>query len=278
MVDEDLPVARMGAEDHRRHAHLVDLRAAPLRDDLLEGLGDGFPHLRSRVVGAGGHRLALGGVEAAARRHDELDRVEETLVLRDGRIHHGGELRHDVAARVAEGRVRLDVGALVGAGEVDPQVAAFDGHPTMDVDVTLPVRVVIDVGVRFVDAVGPACDLLPEPSLGVRDDRPHGAVDRRRPEAREHLLQAADAELRRAHLRAEVAEKGRCAVVRRHHVLDVAALDALLEDLDRREAHALRPDVGRIHVVAPRGTAPGVGVMALDRGDQHALAVVEHGR
>ena len=71
-------------------------------------------------------------------------------------------------------------------------------------------------------------------------------------EARRDLLQPPHAELRRADLRAQVAEEGRRAVVHRHHVLDVAPLLAALVDLDRREADALGPDVGRVHVVAAR--------------------------
>src|SRR5207247_9039904 len=40
MIDEHLPVARVGAEDDGRHPHLVDLRAAPLGDHALERLGE----------------------------------------------------------------------------------------------------------------------------------------------------------------------------------------------------------------------------------------------
>ena len=63
-----------------------------------------------------------------------------------------------------------------------------------------------------------------------------------------------------------------------HEVRDVPALDALLEDLHRREAHALGPDVLRVDVVAARHAAAGVGVVALDGGDQHHLAGVEDRR
>src|SRR5207253_3782169 len=66
------------------------------------------------------------------------------------------------------------------------------------------------------------------------------------PMAREHLLQAPDAELRSAHLRAEVTQEGGRAVVHPHEVREVAPLDPARVELERREAHPLRPDVGRV--------------------------------
>ena len=84
--------------------------------------------LGAGVMGARRDGFVRRRIEAASLRHDELDRVEEALVLRDVRIHHRGDLRHDVAAGVAEGRVGLQLGPLVGAGEVDGQLLAGDGH------------------------------------------------------------------------------------------------------------------------------------------------------
>src|SRR5207249_4938721 len=144
----------------RRHADLVDLRAAAVGDDGLERLGDRLADLGAGMVRARGDRAPGRRVETAAFGHDQLDRAEEALVLGDGRVHHGRELRHDVAARVAEGRVGLDLGARVGAGEVDLQAVAGHRHRAAEVDVRVPLRVVVDVDVRGVDPVGPAADLL----------------------------------------------------------------------------------------------------------------------
>ena len=183
------PVARVGAEEDRGHAHLVDLRAAALRHHLRERLGDRLADLGARVVRAGRDRASRRRVQAAALRHDQLDRVEEALVLRDRRVHHRRELRDHVAARVAEGRVGLDLGARVGAGEVDGEVDRRDRDLAVDVDVVVALRVVVDVDVRLVDAVGPARDLLAEAPLRVLDrvlDRAAhrlGAVAQRAPPA-----------------------------------------------------------------------------------------------
>ena len=117
------PVSGCVAEDHRRHAHLVDLRAATLGNDLRQRHGNRLAHLGSRVVGSRRDRLVGRRIQAAALGHDQLDRVEEPLVLRDRRIHHAGDLRDHVAARIAEGRVGLKVVAIVRSGEVDTSSA-----------------------------------------------------------------------------------------------------------------------------------------------------------
>ena len=51
-----------------------------------------------------------------------------------------------------------------------------------------------------------------------------------------------------------------------------------VDDLDRGIPHALRPDVLGVHVVPTGHGSPGVAVMALDRRDQHELAIGEHRR
>jgi hypothetical protein len=230
------------------------------------------------MMRAGRDGATHGRVQAAAFGDDELDRVEEALVLRDVRRHQGRELRDDVAARVAEGRVGLDLGPVVGAGEVDRDVGSLDRDLAVDVDVLVALRVVVDVGVRLVDAVRPARDLRLEAPLRVLDDVVGRGADGLGAIAATDLLEAARADLGGADLRAEVAEKGRRAVVRREHVRDVLPLDAPLEHLDRGEAHALGPDVGRVDVVAARRAAAGIRVVTLDRSDQHHLAVVKDGR
>ena len=101
------------------------------------------------------HRLARRRVEHAAGRHDELDRVEEAFVLRDLRIHHRGDLGDRVPAGVAERRPRLQLGPRVAAGVVDDQPVAVDGDLHVQVHVGMAERIVVDVAVAFVDAVGP---------------------------------------------------------------------------------------------------------------------------
>src|SRR5262249_57902033 len=66
VVDEELARARIGSEDHRWHAHLVDLRTAPLRNHLLQGLRDRLADLGAGMMGSGRHRPALGRVQTAA--------------------------------------------------------------------------------------------------------------------------------------------------------------------------------------------------------------------
>ena len=84
-----------------------------------------------------------------------------------------------------------------------------------------------------------------------------------------------DAELRGADLRPEVADVVGDAVVGLQRVEHVAPLDAAVDDLHDRPAHALAPDVGGGDVVAAGHAAAGVAVVALDARDQHhaALAV-----
>jgi hypothetical protein len=106
-------------------------------------------------------------------------------------------------------------GPVVGAREIDGQPRARDRHLAVDVDVLLPVRVVVDVGVRLVDAVGPARHLVAETALREGDDALHRRTDGLDAEALADLLQPPDTELRRADLCAQVAEEGRRPVVRR---------------------------------------------------------------
>ena len=131
------------------------------RDDLAD-VGAG-------VVRARAHRLARRRVEHAALRHDELDLLEEAFVLRDLRIHHRGDLADGVPARVAVGRPRLQLGARVGAGEVDRERVALDGDLHVQVHVGVAERIVVDVGVGLVHAVGPLRDLFAEAAGRVVD-------------------------------------------------------------------------------------------------------------
>ncbi len=75
-----------------------------------------------------------------------------------------------------------------------------------------------------------------------------------------------------------IADERRRTVVHAHQIRDVLSFLAAFVDLHRREAHALSPDVAGVGVVAAAHAAVGVGVMALDAGDEHQLAVVEDGR
>ena len=87
---------------------------------------------------------------------------KKPFVLRDLGIHHRGDLPDRVAARVAVRRPRLQLGPRVGAREVDRERVALDGDLHVEVDVGIAERIVVDVHVGLVDAVGP----LPRPPRG----------------------------------------------------------------------------------------------------------------
>ena len=87
--------------------------------------------------------------------------------------------------------------------------------------------------------------------------------------ALDDLAEAAHAELRGTDLRVQVADVARDAVVGLQRVEHVAALDAAVDDLHDRPAHAFAPDVGGGDVVAAGNAAAGVAVVALDARDQH---------
>ena len=94
---------------------------------------------------------------------------KKPFVLRDLRIHHRRDLADRVAARVAVRRPRLQLGPRVGAGEVDRERVAVDGDLHVQVHVGVAERVVVDVGVGLVHAVGPLRDLLAEAAGRVVD-------------------------------------------------------------------------------------------------------------
>ncbi len=166
-------------------------------------------------------------VQAAALRHDQLDAVEEALVLRDRGIHHARELGDDVAARVAERRVRGDVRPRVRAREVDRQAIAVDGDLHVHDDVRVAERIVVDPRARLVDAVRPGRDLFAEAPARVVDGMIDGGTSAASaPYLATTSFEPPDAELRRADLRAEIADERRVPVIRLHHVNEVAPLDA----------------------------------------------------
>ena len=135
----------------------------------------------------------------------------------------------------------------------------------------------VDVRVAFVDAVGPRADLFTEPSRRVVDHRVDGGLDRVHRVAIDDVAEALRRDLRGADLRTEVADVVGQPVVRLQRVQHVAALDAAVDDLDDRPAHALAPDVVGGDVVAARHGATRVAVVALDRRDEHHPPVAGDG-
>ena len=91
------------------------------------------------------------------------------------------------------------------------------------------------------------------------------------------------AELGGTDLGPQVADVVGQAVVHLQRVEHVAALDAPVDDLHDRPAHAFAPHVGGGDVVPTGHRAAGVAVVALDRRDQHhatrarGRVVGEHG-
>ena len=268
MVGEGDAGGRVDADDDRRDAGLVGLRHGLVGEHVLHRDGDHLADVGAGVVRACAHRPARVRVEHAALRHDELDLVEEAFVLRDLRIHHRGDLRDRVAARVAERRPRLELRARVGAGEVDEELFAVDGDLHVQVHVGVAERIVVDVRVGLVHAVGPRRDLFAEAVGRVVDHEVDGLLDAATPTWSIISLSRSTRELRGADLRAQVTDERRGAVVRLQRVQDVAPFDAAVDDLHGRPAHTFAPQVGGGHVVPAGDAAAGVAVVALDARDQ----------
>ena len=133
--------------------------------------------------------LPGGRVEHAALRHDELDRVEEALVLRDLGIHHRRRSGRSCSPRVlpkvdhacSSGRVSLPVKSMTRRS---PSTVIGD----VEVDVGVAERVVVDPAVGLVGAVGPGPHLLAEaPGRRSRSSQSTDGLDRRRAVAGEQL-------------------------------------------------------------------------------------------
>ena len=161
---------------------------------------------------------------------------------------------------------------------------ALHGDLHVQVHVGVAERVVVDVRVAFVHAVGPLRDFFAEAAGRVVDHRVDAGLDGLRAVALDDLGEVLHAELRGTDLRVQVADVARDAVVGRERVEHVAALDAAVDDLHDRPAHTFAPDVGGGDVVAAGNAAAGVAVVALDARDQHHAPraavgrVGEHGR
>ncbi len=144
-------------------------------------------------------------------------------------------------------------------------------------DVGVPERVVVDIGVGLVLAVGPLRDLFAETPGRVVDHVVDGVFDRADAVTVDELAEPLRTELRRTDLRAQVADVARDAVVDLQRVQHVATLHAAVEHLHDRPTHAFAPDVGGGDVVAAGNTAAGVAVVALDARDQHHPAPARSG-
>ena len=143
----------------------------------------------------------------------------------------------------------------------------------MDMDIGIADGIVVHVAVGLVLAVGPGGDLLAKAPGGVGDRVIHRGPHGPDSVALDQLLQSTNAQLRGSHLGAQVSNERGGAVVHAHHVGDVATLDPAVVELDGGETHALGPDVDGLGVVATGHAAPRIGMMALDRRDQHEFAI-----
>jgi hypothetical protein len=143
------------------------------------------------------------------------------------------------------------------------------------VDVGVAPRVVVDVDVGLVGAVGPARDLLPATACGVVDGPLDRGLDYVGTGALGELAEAPGPEASGADLGSEVARERGDAVVGLERKEQVASLLAPVDDLHRGPARALAVDLVDRDVVAARHAATRVGVVALDRGDAQKTAVSE---
>ena len=85
------------------------------------------------------------------------------------------------------------------------------------------------------------------------------------------------AEMRRAQHRREVAAKlAGVADVQRQQIEQVVAQPAGLVELDRRDAQALLPDLGRAGIVGAMGGAADVALMRAHDGPEQALVAIEY--
>ena len=278
VVDEHPAGLRVEPEHHRRHGGLVHLRHGAFRDGLREREGDGFGDLAARMVRPHRDGLALLRVHDGVLRIDDRDGLEQALVLRDLARDHRAELRHGHRSGVAASGPRLEEAAIVGARVVDQQLVLLHGDLAVHLDVLVPLDVVVEERIGLVFTVRPPRDLLAEPSLGEVDhvvDRGAHGLDA---VLVAELAAPPGAELRGADLRAEVALVRRRAVVRLEQVEHVAALPPLLHQLRCGAPEPLGPDVHGVGRVAARHHPGGVGVVALDRGEQRELSLREHRR
>ena len=147
----------------------------------------------------------------------------------------------------------------------------------MQVDVGVSERIVVDVGIGLVDAVGPLRHLFAEAASGVVDHVVDRLLDGVDAVALDQHAETLTRELGRTDLGPQVTDVVGQPVVRRHRVQDVPPLDAPVHHLDDGPAHTLAPDVVGGDVVAARDVAAGVAVMALDAGDEHHAPFAGHG-
>ena len=138
-----------------------------------------------------------------------------------------------------------------------------------------PVAVVVEERLALVDAVLPLGDDRAHLPLGAVEHGLDRGMRRCRAELGEQLREPPLADPRRADHRREVAaEVARMAHVEHDHLVDVVAPLAAVVELQRRNADAFLPDLGRAGVVgAVRGAADVALVRAVDRPEREAVAV-----
>ena len=225
-------------------------------------------------TGAGGV-----GVDDRALRGNHGHRVDEAFVdgdvlvaaARDGDEHEGHGVRDRAVDESGDLRCR--------AGEVERQIRAGDRRGAADGDVVPAHVVVIHVGLGAEGAGPPARDLRAYSPLGVGDvvvERSAHGIDA---VAIQQLPRAALGQPAGPDHGVEIAlDPVGQAVVGDEHVEHVAALLAALVELDRRDDHAVLPDVARPRVVAARDRAADVAHVGAHRREQDGLAIMEHGR
>src|SRR5262249_58558676 len=120
----------------------------------------------------------------------------------------------------------------------------------------VPEWVVVDERVGLVHAVRPRRHLFAEATGGVIDHEVDRLLDRVDAGPGDDVSEAVGGELRGADLRPQVADVVGEAVVRRHRVQHVTALDAAVDHLDDGPAGPFPPDGLGGRVFAPGHAAP----------------------
>ena len=138
------------------------------------------------------------------------------------------------------------VDLLVRVRQVDRQIAARFGDRGADVDVLVAAPVIVEQRLAEIDAVLPFGDDRAGLALGAVEHRLDRGLRHLPAELRGQRQKAPLADMGRAdHRRQIAAEIARVAHIGRDHLHHVAAQLAAVVELQRRDADAFLPDLGR---------------------------------
>ena len=232
----------MGAEMAARHA---------LRQRLFERLDHGVDHGREgrRVVA---HRRGRLGAEDLARRQYELERTEGAFVrhLAGAEQIFERDARRGLAAAEPAGIDRA-LHLIGDAGIVDGHLVAVDDDLDADRQRLVAGAVVVEKGLRGVDAVRHRADQRAGGGLRLVEDDLDRACEGRRAVFVDQLSDEIAPQQAAGELRRDVAHQlGRLAGVVLDDAVDFLDRLALRPQLDRAKLQALHENVGRMRHAA----------------------------